>query len=557
MDEVKGDANKAWARCQACYHDFKTIWVASLVAAGPRKLLKLLIIFIITSFSFLLLVTFPKNLESTASEWLPYKNNPAPGSPPSEPIDKDRRFAFVIPSTSPNPELCKTIVSAMALGYPSPVIINWGLNHSDITKWHSGRNLPKIPGFVKYLDAVMHPDAHPSERLEEDDIVLLVDAYDVWFQLPPQVLLSRYHKINEEANERLRKQWKRKEPMPMKQTVIAASGKRCTPDGPDAGVNLRCDNWPMSPLRKDLYGPKTEKKARKYRTHRPRYINGGVYMGPAGDIRRLFRRAMEKMDTGIGHGFHWKSEQAIPGEVMGEQETWRKWRRKHAVSDPDLGNLIGRDFEYHFGVDYAQGISVQTWWTRNPGGHFDGDFVTLNNQSDINRHSKALGISPVRLKGLPKDMRSLSNPLAAIEEEADWGDMPLYADFFTESVPVILHHNGWKARRQTIWHKPWYHKRLRELLSAQLTTNEAVKLMADVHTEDGRIKYWGASAEATDRNPRRMNDTATERLPSMEFKELCRYPGSVSLSAPLSNSRIGRHHWYEEVFRDREGPIPE
>ncbi|KFA79345.1 hypothetical protein S40288_03530 [Stachybotrys chartarum IBT 40288] len=471
---------------------------------------------------------------------------PAGQSPPSDvnqkPI-KHRRFSMVIPVTSSSPDLCKTIVTGLALGYPSPIIINWHIDYHAITKWDGGKNLPKIPGFVNYLDAAMHPDVHPSERLEEDDIVLMVDAFDVWFQLPAEVMLRRYHEINEQANARLRRQWKGPDPMPMFQTVVAASGKNCHPQ-PASGSNLHCDKLPISPLRDDLYGPETDKNLTNPRDNRPRYINGGVYIGPAGDMRRLFRRAMQKMEAGINQGVHLFSEQGVPGEVLGEQEVWRQWRRDNEVTGDDAMALMDRDFEYHFGLDYAQTLSVQTYWTDTPDGLFDGAFVTLNNQTSIDEYSKQLGISPVRLKGVPEDIKRAQHPLAHISEDPpDWGDMPLYADFFTESVPVIVHHNGFKDRRTKWWTRPWFHRPLRHLLTSHMAPIDPAVPLATVEEEDSTTKYWFLEAEHTDRRPRRMNDTARARLRSMNFGELCHFEDKSDV------------HWWEEVFRDAEGPL--
>ena len=42
-----------------------------------------------------------------------------------------------------------------------------------------GQNLPKIPGLVKYMDTALHPDAHPTEKLQNDDLVLMVNANDM------------------------------------------------------------------------------------------------------------------------------------------------------------------------------------------------------------------------------------------------------------------------------------------------------------------------------------------------------------------------------------------
>lgn len=477
--------------------------------------------------------------------------------PPPLELEKptiNRKFVLVIPATDGGPDLCKTILTALALGYPAPVIINWKIDFHTVTGWDGGENLPKIPGFVEYLDAAMHSSAHPSEKLGEDDIVLLVDAYDIWFQLPAEVMLRRYHAINEKANARLRDEWNSTEPMPMYQTIVAASGKNCHPQ-PKSGSNDHCERLPPSPLRPDLYGPETEKNATKHRDHRPKYINGGLYMGPAGDIRRLFRRANEKMRSGLDRGIRLFSEQGIPGEVLGEQEIYRQWRRKHEVDDVDAMVLIKRDFEYHFGLDYSQDLSIQTFWTDTEDGLFDGAYVRLNNQTEIDQHSAALGISPVRLKGLPDDVKAVKNPLAGIVDAPDWGDMPLYADFWTETVPVILHHNGFKERRVTWWHKPWFTQHLRKLLVPRLLPGDPSKAMATVETETENFAYWAPLAEATDRKPRRMEGSAKARLGRMEFQEVCKAPEGIvddeDELVPVGPPK----EWWEEVFRDTQGPL--
>ena len=68
-----------------------------------------------------------------------------------------------------------------------------------------GLELLKILGVVRYLEGMLSKKTHPDDRFEENDIVSIADAFDLWFQLPPEVLLSRYHNINRRANKRLYK----------------------------------------------------------------------------------------------------------------------------------------------------------------------------------------------------------------------------------------------------------------------------------------------------------------------------------------------------------------
>ncbi|KAF7563711.1 hypothetical protein G7046_g410 [Stylonectria norvegica] len=456
-------------------------------------------------------------------------------------LRKDRRFVVIVPATGPDPNLCKTVLSAIALGYPSPIIVGWGVDHRIITKWNGGPNLVKVPAVLDYLDSALRHDAHPSEKLEHDDIVLIVDAYDIWFQLPPEVMLKRYHAINEKAMHRLSAQWNGQNSgdMPMRQTVVAGSEKNCWPR-PWIGSNIQCPSLPDSPAREDLYGPMTDNNQTERHNLRPRYINGGVYIGQAADVRRMFRRAHSIMLEEINNGKQLRSEQGLTGQVFGEQEVWRQWRRDNSQTKDEAiaSALIQRDFEYHIGLDYFQVLTSQT---HDAAG--DGNIILLNNQSAINKHSAELNISPVRLRGIPDDINSTRNPLVGLVDQPAWGEMPLYADFFTESIPVILHHNGkgpgQKQLRQDWWHLPWFFKYLRQLVQRHLIPSEPA-VLSTVETKDGTITYRPLDAEKLGKKPRMMKDSATERLKEADFDTICGAPNEP---------------WWDEVFRDGLGSL--
>ncbi|CEI61523.1 hypothetical protein FVEN_g9387 [Fusarium venenatum] len=512
-----------------------------------QKIYRIAIIVFALCLSFYTL-SFFSDLQLGVPEWNPYEGDPS--QPPTVPVDQNRRFALVVPVTGPSPNLCKTIFSALALGYPSPVIMNWGVDYHDISHWKLGRNLPKIPGFVQYLDSVMHPNATSMEKLEDDDLVLMVDGHDVWFQLPAEVLLSRYHEINKRANQMLRKQWTGSGPMPMRQTIVMGSQKKCYPRGLEKyGIDMRCDYWPESPLRADLYGPETDKNSSDFSHNRPRWINGGMYIGPAGDMRRMLRRALNDMEAMIGDGFHVRSDQGMLGNLIGKQEVWRQWQRHNQMKNDDLRGLVDGNMEYYAGLDYSEELSSQAKFTKIEGEDelYDTEFISLGDKEVIKQHSEARGISPVRLKGLPDDVNMSRNPLSEFDHTATWSTMPLYADFFIGNVPAIIHHNGYKERRQTWWDRPWYHQRLRELVTPRLKSLPINKPLATVRAGNNQVRYWGVPAESRDRYPRKANATANGRFAKMEFKELCQWE-----EKPLKDAK---DTWWEEVLRDGKGPF--
>ena len=455
----------------------------------------------------------------------------------------DHRLVIIVPVTGPDPELCKFLFTAAALGYPSPIIINWGLDYREVSKSDEGKALIKIPGILRYLEAVLHPKAHPDERLQDDDLVLFADGYDTWFQLPPELLLKRYHDINAKANAQLRRQWSGKGSVPMEQTIIAASQKRCWPPS-QKWYNLRCNLLPESPLRKDLYGPDTDNNPdpESYQLDRPRYLNGGSYLGPAGDMQRMFRRIQSKLEFKLNQGWKLYSEQGLAAEVLGEQEVWRQSQRANKQVNQEMQELGQETFEYHLGLDYFGEISVATIFHDN-----DGEIVALNNHSAIDRYSAERGLVPARLRTLPADIESSQNPLANVSKASRWADMPLYADLFIETIPVTVHHNGIKERRTDWWNRMWYFERLRELLLLRLRPDTRLKPLTTLITEGNNITYWAPGSDKLRKRPRLFNSSALEQLPEVpDFDMVCRSKNETeNLGSP----------WWDRIFRDGKGPL--
>ncbi|KPM38560.1 hypothetical protein AK830_g7971 [Neonectria ditissima] len=468
-----------------------------------------------------------------------------------------RRFVIVIPADSPNPDLCKLIASAIALGYPSPVVVNWAQPTLKSEGGFWGPYLGKISGTLDYLDRVTLPDASKGDGLDDEDIVLVVDAYDVWFQLPPDVLLQRYHDTNKRANARLAQQWGTPDGIPMKQTIVVSAQKRCFPT-PKGGSNLHCDALPASDLPPGVYGAKTDTNAKNYHTVRPRYVNSGSFMGPAGDMKRYFRRVKERMEKGLSQDLAFPGDQGIFAEIFGEQEVWRQWRREDHKSafgglpDSEGAAFMQRDYEFHVGLDYTQNLFLPTVYEED-----DGVFVALDNKTVVERHSAKLGISPARLLGVPKDMVGSYNPLEELFSSEPgagagpgWGEMPVYADFYTTAVPVVLHHNAWKhglkERRVWWWDQTWFFPHLRPLLELHMRPGK-LRPLARLPARSGYLEYYAPRSDAEKRKPRAFSrDTYKQGFAEIELGAVCKYEKETDES---------EKHWYDEVFRDDKGPF--
>ena len=476
-----------------------------------------------------------------------------------------KRLVVVVFGSDPGPALCKVMMSAVAMGYPMPVVVNWGQHLEDYfpeyvreSHWrHVGPHLMKIVGGLQYLDEVSHMTAHRDDKLEEDDLVLMVDAYDIWFQTPPEVLIRRCHEQNREARERFIKEWPGEpEEMPMHQSIIISSQKKCYPASDDS-YDVKCGEVPDSPLRPDLYGSVTDSSPRLFDTGaarhhnvRPKYINSGAILGNVGALRKFLRRSKDRMDEKVlNDERRFKSDQGMMGEVWGEQEVYRKWLRKNAKKSHGKATsfeMDDRDFEYGVGLDYKQDICIPTVFEEQ-----DGDIVELGNKTYIDSRSRKLGIKPTRLRGVPKDLAKSPNPLSILpdlKKVPGWKHMAMYADFFTASVPAMVHHNahegGLKNRNQLWWDRMWYFPYLRDLVTARL---ESTKLepLGQVTARDGKqAVYYPVRGDKWKRLPRVFRaGGGMKGLDMGEWDDLC------------FNSYNPDEHWSVEVMRDGKGPL--
>lgn len=281
-------------------------------------------------------------------------------------------FHLVIPASESNPELCKTLLSSFILSYPSPTLINYGKVFEG-AGWDKGSHAGKIRGVYNFLNN--------KKEVKDDDLVLIIDGYDVWFQLPPEVMIRRYHAMVLEANEHLRRRYGMVADgkpgdgganMVQKytQSVIFGADKICWPNPAE---DPACAAVPYSTLPKDVYGPLTDKDPDSFH-NRPRYLNSGTVIGPVADVRAIYQYAVQKVEQ-KGRGK--LGDQFVLAEIFGEQEFQRETMRRSSQSTGgrfydwlsntlgtsesplsanitmnNMTTVIGQRYEYSIGLDY-------------------------------------------------------------------------------------------------------------------------------------------------------------------------------------------------------------
>lgn len=109
------------------------------------------------------------------------------------------------------------------MGYPNPTIVAWQESTEQHNALGGGSHLAKISKTLEYLNS-LEPD-------QDDELVLMMDGYDIWFQLPVEAMARMYHRANERENARLRSRLGRAADIEgIRQDIIFGAGKRCAPN---------------------------------------------------------------------------------------------------------------------------------------------------------------------------------------------------------------------------------------------------------------------------------------------------------------------------------------
>jgi hypothetical protein len=399
----------------------------------------------------------------------------------------NRAFHLVIPASETNPNLCKTLHSAFILNYPSPTLINFGDKYKgDHQKEDS--HAAKIRGVFNFLNNKTH--------VQDDDLVLVVDGYDVFFQLPGVLLARRFYILLEQHNERWRRRYgtiheddggsTTKQTPRFVEKVIFGADKLCFPNRPR---DPACAALPSSTLPSDIYGKDTDIDPSGFH-NRPRYLNSGNSMGSVADLRAVYARAYRKVEMERRGEF---GDQFVFAEIMGEQEynreisrrssqsKWLKWLSKTSGT-PGFSSIYedriptpGQNYEFGIGLDYESFI----FQTMTHSGD-DVDWISYNNTAWLNRLQQERDIPRASPMSLPPDIVGLPGPVPsnnsattetiALPSNLSWHNVPLATNLYSKNVPVLFHCNGEgsKLHLATNWRKMWYQPYARALLRATI-----------------------------------------------------------------------------------------
>jgi len=367
-------------------------------------------------------------------------------------------------ATSGNYHLCQLHMSAALMGYPAHTLINWAdPEDKDPMKQH----LAKIEGALKYLEAL--PAAN------QDDLVFMVDGYDLWFQLPHTYIVKRYRDVVEKAHARhvaeLGPALVAKHNI--RNTVLFGPDKQCAPAGRNhASCWAVPESW-MPPL---SFGPDTDHG--KDTHNRPRWLNSGTIMGPARELRDVFAAALERNKN----QHLTDSDQFYFASLFGEQSYARrllklqhdKQRGLDTAGDeaflkpkPDdesrkVPELKGR-VEYFIGLDWSSAIFQTTGfyadyisWIR----HNESSQYVAQDSKSGNYHHHFAEQEDLVGKGPPGEP-----PLAKIDPALRrWRSLPLATNTASRNVVPVMHINGKKGYRILWWPRMWFFPYIEQMM---------------------------------------------------------------------------------------------
>ncbi|RYO76420.1 hypothetical protein DL766_010336 [Monosporascus sp. MC13-8B] len=399
-----------------------------------------------------------------------------------------QRMHLLIPATSTNYHLCQLLTSTALMGFAAPVLINWDAPEAaDAYVQH----LMKVEGVLNYLDSLRED--------QQDDLVFMLDGFDAWFQLPGDVMIQRYYDVIDRAAQQHLKDFgadlvKKHD---IRDTVLFGSDKLCWPLGDERPACWAVPESWMDPL---SFGPDTDHGIIDHR--RARWLNSGTAMGPAKEMRDVFKATLDKI-----HDHHTTdSDQFYFAEVWADQSYQRRLNKLERdreagkdvsadeafllpPQDKDIPDLKpGQRTEYYLGLDFDSAI----WQTIA----FYDDYVAWVQQnyssSYVREASKT--INPYHHFVLPEDLTSRSaranphglaqSPLEALDRRGDaasesllrdarlpaelrsWETLPLAFNTISKTVPPVIHFTGKKGYRDMWWPRNWYYPYQAELLAA-------------------------------------------------------------------------------------------
>jgi hypothetical protein len=434
-------------------------------------------------------------------------------------VPRKIKFHLLLEAQASSSTLCRTILSALVLNYPPPTLLNWN---------NSQESLDLLLALQDFL---------ASDFVANDDIILLINQH-TRFQLPPEVLLSRFKQVNDAATEGLQKVFSSLglskvwstffNPDSSIQTTLFGTSSVCVlPLSQEEDCDLISDkgsNWYTKKAASSIGGLE--------------YLDPNLLLGTAKDIQKLLKAAtrMSHSDSPISNIAdlariylmqqrsrlsHVSLASSIPNDLKSWLSTIAGWNKTQDTSQPV--SRLSPVSENGLGIDNHNAI-FQHVTSANQ----DISFVRYDKPA--HNDSKQLDLHPELTHfHVPKDVAGIVSPFStyrtnksapAVSEldtlpQLTWLNLSLATNTRNPSVPAML--NMDRDDDQT-WHQMWFHPYARALLRRH--DRSALGIHAAEAASNGGENWWD------DRGGK--GGVWTDKKNWMAWKEVCRgYEDSV------------------------------
>ena len=415
---------------------------------------------------------------------------------------KTAAFHLLIPASNPHLQLCRLIVSSLTMGYPVPILNGYHLTGElDAAVSH----LAKVRNIMRYLD-----DLPPSA---DDDLMLIVDGYDVVMTLPVDIMIKRYFEVVNDGNAKLEERFGEGSTRDVpggrgdqpRQTILFGADKICWP------VDWRrpaC--WAVPSDTGIPLGAFGHEDGNMWH-NQPRWLNSGTIMGPVGDMRLMIAGTLERIRVGYDEHYQFReSDQKYMSDVWADQEYMRSVRElKHKGQVPVEGGepvpaggpkdrvmpvLAPRQrTEYHIAMEYESALfqtrAGNDQFTGMP--TFSGPGYTTLVQNNFNRRPSFL---PYEIR-LPTDVvSSITRMFKSIADLQELPNQPaemirhlhLGTNLVTKRVYALFHCTGDKNYLNEYWPSVWFFPYARALLRSAIRDATKGRPLSE-ELIDGRI----------------------------------------------------------------------
>ncbi|KAF5005458.1 hypothetical protein FDECE_8123 [Fusarium decemcellulare] len=384
--------------------------------------------------------------------------------------NKISRLHYLVPANVVNPHVCAVVASALVNRYSIPTVLGYkGEGFMDAQRAH----IAKLRAIRHYLR---------TSGGAKDDLVIIVDGFDVMAQLPAETMIERYFQMTAEADQRLADQRgitvKELHSRGLRQTLLWGTDKGCFPIGDN---DPRCWLVPFSTLPRYKWGPRSNNGELIYSDSR--FLNSGTVIGPLADLHTFIDAAISLIEDNWDHDYFFRdSDQYYISTLYARQEYHRALDLNGGeFPDPIEGRNLpkkkeGDDdiTEYHVVVDFESSFT-QTQCHNNRFMYklqYDNYDLTAHIGQDLLQEGETFKPYKIQMPSTLYQALLRVYDSLALEDRPGMTDrnwvrsLKLGTNIGTEKIYAFYHNTCDKAGFVNKYHDAWFFPLIQPLLRA-------------------------------------------------------------------------------------------